>query len=170
METRILLGPQEVARAIAQLAAAIQDDPAHLVGIETGGMHLARAIAAHLQEKGRKVQLGSIDIAFHRDDWTTRGPHPKVHGSQLDWPVDGRVIWLVDDVIYTGRTVRAALGEIFDYGRPRAVRLVVLADRGGRELPIQPDVVAHRFSVPDTVRLVLRPEGEGFVLVEERAA
>jgi pyrimidine operon attenuation protein/uracil phosphoribosyltransferase len=109
-----------------------------LVGIHTGGMWIARALQNCL---GHSEPVGGLDISFYRDDFTRIGLHPRVQPSSLPFEVENRHVVLVDDVLYTGRTIRAALNEIFDYGRPASVTLVVLVDRGGRELPIAADVV-----------------------------
>jgi pyrimidine operon attenuation protein / uracil phosphoribosyltransferase len=112
-----------------------------LVGIRTGGVWIARRLQKMLQ---LTEPLGELNIAFYRDDFSRIGIHPTVAPSKLPFEVDNRDLILVDDILYTGRTVRAALNEIFDYGRPRSVKLVVLFERGGRELPIQADLVgAH---------------------------
>lgn len=118
-------------------------DPA-LVGIHTGGVW----VAEHLHRRlAINDPLGGLDISFYRDDFSRIGMHPTVKPSDLPFDVDGRHLVLVDDVLYTGRTVRAALNEIFDYGRPDSVILAVLVDRGGRELPIQPDVVGTQVTL-----------------------
>jgi pyrimidine operon attenuation protein/uracil phosphoribosyltransferase len=121
---------------IAQLAAAmrphITPDTA-LVGIHTGGVWLAQRLHALL---GLSQPLGSIDVSFYRDDYGAKGLHPQPQKSEIPFDVEGAHIVIVDDVLYTGRTTRAALNELFDYGRPARVDLAVLIDRGGRELPI----------------------------------
>lgn len=132
----------------AQIQALIQDmadqlradqrDAAAIIGIHTGGVWLANRLHPLL---GITDPVGELSIAFYRDDFSNIGMHPSVQPSTLPFDIDGRHIILVDDILYTGRTIRAALNEIFDYGRPASVRLAVLADRHGRELPIQPDVV-----------------------------
>jgi pyrimidine operon attenuation protein/uracil phosphoribosyltransferase len=109
-----------------------------MVGIRTGGVWLAEALHDQL---GLDEPLGTLDITFYRDDYTRIGMNPEVHPSNLPTPVDDRHIILVDDVLHTGRTIRAALNELFDYGRPASIILATLVDRSGRELPIQPDVV-----------------------------
>ena len=109
-----------------------------MIGIHSGGVWIAERLHARL---GLNDPLGKLDISFYRDDFTRIGLNPAVRPSHLPFSVDGRHIVLVDDVLYTGRTIRAALNEIFDYGRPDSVILAVLVDRGGRELPIQADVV-----------------------------
>ncbi len=109
-----------------------------LVGIRTGGVWIARRLHKMLQIH---EPLGELNIAFYRDDFSRIGIHPTVAPSKLPFEVDNRDLILVDDILYTGRTVRAAMNEIFDYGRPRSVKLVVLFERGGRELPIQADLV-----------------------------
>jgi pyrimidine operon attenuation protein/uracil phosphoribosyltransferase len=109
-----------------------------MIGIRTGGVWLAQMLH---QELGLEEPLGTLDISFYRDDFTRIGMNPEVHPSDLPVPVDDRHIILIDDVLHSGRTIRAALNEIFDYGRPASVVLAILVDRGGRELPIQPDVV-----------------------------
>ena len=120
------------------------DNPA-LVGIRTGGVWLAR----HLQRRlALDEAIGELNIAFYRDDFSRIGMHPTVEPSQLPFDVDGRHLLLVDDILYTGRTVRAAMNEIFDYGRPRSISLVVLVDRGGRELPIDASVYGARITLP----------------------
>ena len=123
-----------------------------MIGIHSGGVWVAECLhdLLHLDEP-----LGKLDISFYRDDFTRIGLNPAVRPSQLPFTVDGRHILLVDDVLYTGRTVRAALNEIFDYGRPDSVILVTLVDRGGRELPIQADVVGTTMdlSVHEHVKL-----------------
>ncbi len=116
-----------------------------LVGIHRRGAHLAHrlhGLICELLQTG--VPLGSVDIAFYRDDLTTRpggSAAPIVHNTELEFPIDGRTIVIVDDVLYTGRTVRSAIDAIFDYGRPARVQLATLIDRGHRELPIRPDYV-----------------------------
>jgi pyrimidine operon attenuation protein/uracil phosphoribosyltransferase len=113
-----------------------------LVGIQRRGAHLAKRLHALTSELfERAIPLGTVDISFYRDDLTTRPAAPIVHATELDFPVHGRTIVIVDDVLYTGRTVRAAIDEIFDYGRPARVQLATLVDRGHRELPIRPDYV-----------------------------
>lgn len=116
-----------------------------LVGIHTRGVPLAERLAAEMERmEGKKPAHGTIDITFYRDDLSTIGPQPVVKKTQLPAPIDSHVVVLCDDVLYTGRTVRAALDELNDFGRPRAVRLAVLIDRGHRELPIQADIVGKR--------------------------
>jgi len=115
-----------------------------MIGIQTGGVWVAERLLDDLPIPG---ELGTLNISFYRDDFTRIGVHPRVTPSQLPFQVEGRDIILVDDVLYTGRTIRAALNEIFDYGRPRCVVLAVLADRSGRELPIQADVVGQHIEL-----------------------
>lgn len=124
----------------AELSRRGIEDPL-LIGIHTGGVWVAEA----LRERLRLQQaIGTLSITFYRDDFTRIGLHPQVKPSQLPPSVDERHIVLVDDVLHTGRTVRAALNEIFDYGRPASVLLAVLVDRGGRELPFEPTVAGRR--------------------------
>jgi pyrimidine operon attenuation protein/uracil phosphoribosyltransferase len=115
-----------------------------VVGIRTGGVWVAERLRAALGIDG---EMGALNIAYHRDDFGRVGLHPAVEPSHLPFTVDDRHILLVDDILYTGRTIRAALNEIFDFGRPASVTLAVLVDRGGRELPIQADVTGASLTV-----------------------
>ncbi len=135
----------EVEAAIGQMAdqlgallAARAIDRPLMVGIHSGGVWVAERLHARL---GLQEPMGQLDISFYRDDFTRIGTHPQVRPSDLPVPVDDRHIVLVDDVLQTGRTIRAALNVLFDYGRPASVVLAILAGRDGRELPIEPDVV-----------------------------
>jgi pyrimidine operon attenuation protein/uracil phosphoribosyltransferase len=133
-------------RRIAHEIAEKNPDPAALaiVGIHTRGALLARRLHASLAElTGAEVPIGDIDISFYRDDVGAKSPaaQPVVHASHIDFDLAGRTVVLVDDVLFTGRTVRAAIDALFDYGRPQRVQLAVLCDRGHRELPIRPDYV-----------------------------
>jgi pyrimidine operon attenuation protein/uracil phosphoribosyltransferase len=160
-----------------------------IVGIRRGGVYLAHRLKRELaqvtgrdapvgsldnalnrddlterelaQVTGRDAPVGSLDIALYRDDLSERAPSPVVGPTDIPFPVTGKTIVLVDDVLYTGRTVRAALDELVDFGRPRRVLLVVLVDRGGRELPIAPDVVGAVVEVPDTEQVELRLKEAG---------
>lgn len=115
-----------------------------LVGIRTRGVPLSERLADEIEQlEGRRPALGVLDITLYRDDLEAIGPQPVVRRSRLPLPIDDKILVLCDDVLYTGRTVRAALDELADYGRPRIVRLAVLIDRGHRELPIQADVVGR---------------------------
>lgn len=115
-----------------------------MIGIHTGGVLVAEELHKKLNIK---QPLGSLNITFYRDDFTRIGMHPQVQPSNLPFAIDDQHIILVDDVLHTGRTIRAALNEIFDYGRPASVILVVLAERSGRELPISADVAATRIKL-----------------------
>jgi len=122
------------AALVAQIRPQMLPDSV-LVGIHTGGVWLAERLHAAL---GFKERLGTIDVAFYRDDFGSRGLHARPRKSDIPFDIDGRPVILVDDVLYTGRTTRAALNELFDYGRPARVDLAVLVDRGERQLPISP--------------------------------
>lgn len=115
-----------------------------MVGVRTGGAWVAERLHRAL---GLEEALGTLDISFYRDDFSRIGLHPAVEPSHIPFDVDGREVVLVDDVLYTGRTVRAAMNELFDYGRPARIRLAVLVDRGGRELPVCPDHAALTLSL-----------------------
>jgi pyrimidine operon attenuation protein / uracil phosphoribosyltransferase len=144
--TTVVLDDDDMRRTLVRIAHEIieknPDGAIALVGIHRRGALLAQRLHALTSELlDTPVPLGFVDISFYRDDLTIRPSAPIVHATQLDFPVDGRTIVIVDDVLYTGRTVRAAVDEVFDYGRPARVQLAVLVDRGHRELPIRPDYV-----------------------------
>ena len=126
-------------RMVEQLRPMLKRDPL-MVGIHTGGVWVAERLHQLL---GFKEPLGTLDISFYRDDFTRIGMNPQVRTSHLPVNVEDRHLILVDDVLHTGRTIRAALNEIFDYGRPASVMLACLIERGGRELPIEPQVVGE---------------------------
>ena len=126
-------------------------DPA-IVGIHTGGVWVAEQL--HRQLNISEL-LGSLDISFYRDDFTRIGMNPVVKPSELPFSIDERHIILVDDVLYTGRTIRAALNELFDYGRPASIMLATLIDRGGRELPIQANIVGRHIKLKDDEQIKL---------------
>ena len=133
---------------IARLADAIAPTftpDTLIVGIHTGGVWVAERLHALLR---CSMPLGSLDISFYRDDFSRIGLHPQVKPSSLPFDLEGRALLLVDDVLHSGRTVRAAMNELFDYGRPASIRLAVLVDRGGHELPIRPDFTGLALSVP----------------------
>jgi pyrimidine operon attenuation protein/uracil phosphoribosyltransferase len=142
----VVLDDDDMRRTLVRIAHEIieknPDGAIALVGIHRRGALLAQRLHALTSELlDTPVPLGFVDISFYRDDLTIRPSAPIVHATQLDFSVDGRTIVIVDDVLYTGRTVRAAVDEVFDYGRPARVQLAVLVDRGHRELPIRPDYV-----------------------------
>lgn len=124
-----------------------------MVGIHTGGAWIAERLHKSL---GIEAPLGKLDISFYRDDFTKVGINPQVKPSQLPLSIDDEHILLVDDVLYTGRTIRAALNELFDYGRPASITLIVLLDRNGRELPIQPDVVGTHIDLKTNEQIKLQ--------------
>ncbi len=152
-----------MAREVLQLAGGIEN--LVLVGIHRRGVQLADRMAA---EMGAQVATGTLDITLYRDDLMSVGPRPVVGPTRLPTTgIDGMVVAIVDDVLFTGRTVRAALDELADFGRPRKTLLAVLVDRGGRELPIQPDVVGYVAEVPEGGRVeVMVPEIDGELGVE----
>ncbi|MBZ0119695.1 MAG: bifunctional pyr operon transcriptional regulator/uracil phosphoribosyltransferase PyrR [Sandaracinaceae bacterium] len=125
-----------------------------IIGIRRGGVPLAKIIAKHVHEaEGTLVPIGTVDIALYRDDAATAPPDPKIGPSSIDFDVNGKDVVLVDDVLQTGRTIRAAIECLLDYGRPRRVWLAVLFDRGGRELPIAPDFVGMSVELDPGVRI-----------------
>jgi pyrimidine operon attenuation protein/uracil phosphoribosyltransferase len=181
VQGREILDADALARTLARLAHELierNDDVASLalVGIHTRGVPLARRLAALVAERsGLEPAIGSVDISFHRDDVLVRGggaplrAQPLVRGTELDFPLEGRTCVLVDDVLFTGRTIRAAIDALLDYGRPDRVQLAVLVDRGHRELPIRPDYVGKNLptSLDERVRVELEEtDGADRVLLE----
>lgn len=156
--TLVLPDPEVLcAELVRQLKPRVTADTA-LVGIHTGGVWLAERLHAAL---GIALPLGVLDISFYRDDFDKTGLHPQIKPSQIPFEVEGRHIVLVDDVLYTGRTVRGAMNELFDYGRPASISLAVLIDRGGRELPVAAEYVGARLEVPTGDMLVLDKDDNG---------
>ncbi len=159
-----MLERDEVRRTLVRISREIAErnpgpEGLALVGIHTRGAVLARRLHALVGEQsGSAVPLGDIDISFYRDDVGGRGPdaQPQVHSSHLDFDLSGRTIVLVDDVLFTGRTVRAAIDALFDYGRPARIQLAVLCDRGHRELPIRPDYVGKNLPTARDERVNVR--------------
>jgi pyrimidine operon attenuation protein/uracil phosphoribosyltransferase len=133
-----------IARLADAIAPTLTPDTV-IVGIHTGGVWVAERLHAMLR---CALPLGTLDISFYRDDFSRIGLHPQVKPSNLPFDLEGRDILLVDDVLHSGRTVRAAMNELFDYGRPASIRLAVLVDRGGHELPIRPDFTGLTLAVP----------------------
>ena len=164
----------ELPDAEALLPALAADLRAHvtpnvaMIGLYTGGAWLAERLHPML---GLKHPLGLMDIAFYRDDYHKEGLKHDPKRTRIPFDVKGRDLLLVDDVLYTGRTVRAAMNELFDYGRPRSISLVILADRGGRQLPICAQYCGARLQVPEGMRLRLKRADDGILRLElERAA
>jgi pyrimidine operon attenuation protein / uracil phosphoribosyltransferase len=161
-DEKVVLDGADMRRTLVRIAHEIvekQIEPHELaiVGIHRRGAILARRLRTLLDELlGTEVPLGDVDISFYRDDLSRRADAPVVNASHLDFDVDGRTVVIVDDVLYTGRTVRAAIEAIFDYGRPARVQLAVLADRGHRELPIRPDYVGKNLPTSRDERVNVR--------------
>jgi pyrimidine operon attenuation protein / uracil phosphoribosyltransferase len=162
-EGKIVLREGDMRRALTRIAHEIAERNADDADIAVVGIHRRGAIlAARLRETlqgllvGACVPLGELDIGFYRDDVAHRPEAPVLHSTHLDFDVDGRTIVIVDDVLYTGRTVRAAIEALFDYGRPECVQLAVLADRGHRELPIRPDYVGKNLPTSRAERVNVR--------------
>jgi pyrimidine operon attenuation protein / uracil phosphoribosyltransferase len=159
---KVVLREDDVQRALTRIAHEIAERNADIAGLSLVGIHrrgtfLARRLQELLQELlDSDVPLGDLDIGFYRDDVSSRPDAPVVHASHVDFDVTGRTVVVVDDVLYTGRTVRAAIEALFDYGRPDRVQLAVLADRGHRELPIRPDYVGKNLPTSSSERVYVR--------------
>jgi len=170
IERREILDAAGIARVLKRMAYELvervghEGDGIYLVGVRTGGAFLAARLAELIRASGDtpRPTLGAVDISLYRDDVFRGLPKPEIGPTELPEPIDGRMVVLVDDVLYTGRTVRAAMDVVGDYGRPRAIKLAVLVDRGRRELPIQPDFVgaAVQTTAAESVRVLLKERGE----------
>ena len=157
----VVLDRDDMRRTLVRIAHEIveknPDGPVAIVGIQRRGATLAQRLHALTSELlDDAVPLGFVDISFYRDDLAIRPSAPVVHATTLDFELDGRTIVVVDDVLYTGRTVRAAIDVVFDYGRPARVQLAVLVDRGHRELPIRPDYVGKNIPTSQEERVNVR--------------
>jgi pyrimidine operon attenuation protein / uracil phosphoribosyltransferase len=179
--SKVLLDDEAIRRTLSRIAHEIIErnedlDTVALVGIHTRGVPLAQRLRRLIEERsGEEIALGQLDITFYRDDVHVRAgqaprrPQPLVRDTKLDFELEGRTVILVDDVLYTGRTIRAAIDALIEYGRPDRVQLAVLADRGHRELPIRPDYVGKNLptALGERVRVELvEVDGRDRVLLE----
>lgn len=166
--TKNLLDKQDIERAITRMAHEIIEknkgiSEICLVGIQRGGVHIANRLCTKLKEiEGTEVQVGTLDIALYRDDLNVRKDQPVVRRTQVPCEIGNRKVVLVDDVLFTGRSIRAAMDAVMDLGRPSAIQLAVLVDRGHRELPIKADFVGKNIptSMAETVQVKLTEDGE----------
>jgi pyrimidine operon attenuation protein/uracil phosphoribosyltransferase len=173
-----LMDEGEIRRAVTRIAHEVLErnkgaGEVALVGIAARGDDLARRLADQIERiEGARVPVGVLDITFYRDDIGMRAEAPEVHETRIDFDITGRTVVLVDDVLFTGRTIRSALDALVDFGRPRAIQLAVLVDRGHRELPIRADFVGKNLPTrrDEQVRVALvEVDGEDAVVVEEPA-
>ncbi len=166
-EKALILDKAGIDRAMTRIAHEILEKNKGakeliLVGIQRGGVHLAKRLAARIKEiEGVEPPVGSLDITMYRDDLATRKSQPVPQATDITFDIQGRTMVLVDDVIFTGRTIRAALNSIMDYGRPQRIQLAVLVDRGHRELPIRADYVGKNLptSAKEKVEVMLAEDG-----------
>ena len=172
----IVLNARALERTLARMADEIVErndgtDGLVLVGIQRRGVQVADRIAAVIMEReGAVIPRGALDITLYRDDLQTIGPRPVVGRTDIPFTIDGKNVILVDDVLFTGRTVRAALNELADFGRAAHISLAVVIDRGGRELPIQPDIVGKNVEVPAKARVdvfIAELDGRDEVILDE---
>jgi pyrimidine operon attenuation protein/uracil phosphoribosyltransferase len=174
--TEEILTPSGIEEKVAVLADGITnrcgDDDVAFVGVFTRGVTLARRVAEVLKKRGKEYPVGTLDISLYRDDFDRNGPDfPRLESSDIPFAIDGTRAILFDEVIFTGRTIRAALDGLMDYGRPRKIELAVLVDRGHRELPVQPDYVGQTIPTASNQYIQVRfqeDDGkEGVFLVTE---
>ncbi|HYR02430.1 MAG TPA: bifunctional pyr operon transcriptional regulator/uracil phosphoribosyltransferase PyrR [Syntrophobacteria bacterium] len=172
---RQVLTGEEMDRVLEEIAAAIYEqvsdkDNLVLVGIRTGGVHLANRLRDKIKKiTGRQIPVGILDIGLYRDDWTRLSLQPIVRTTEIPFPIDDRVVVLVDDVLFTGRTVRSAMDALIDFGRPKRIVLAVMVDRGHRELPICADYAGVKVTttIDEVVNVYVREtSGEDRVVVE----
>lgn len=167
MESSILLNEDEIALAVNRISLQVLEknqkpDNLAIVGIHTCGVYIAQRIRSYIKRQTSKlVPYGSLDINLYRDDWSLITQNPVVKTTDIGFDVEGKDIILVDDVLFTGRTIRAALEALMDYGRPRTVQLAILIDRGGRELPIQADYVGLNTTVRDDEKIQVMLQEQG---------
>jgi len=160
------MSPADIARSLDRIALQIVErnhgvENMAIVGIHTGGVYLADRIRAIIEKReGKSVDSGTLDITLYRDDWSLVSQNPIVKTTDIAFAVGEQNLILVDDVVFTGRTIRAAMDAIMDFGRPRSMQLAVLVDRGGRELPIQPDFTGLEVNVMDNehIHVLLQEE------------
>jgi len=173
---KVVLDGEDMRRTLVRISHEIVEKTGGsglaVVGIHRRGAVLAQRVRDLVAELvGEPIPLGDIDISFYRDDVATRSQQPTVHASHIEFPVEGVTVVLVDDVLYTGRTARAGIDALFDYGRPARVQLAVVADRGHRELPIRPDYVGKNLPTAASERVFVRVEeldGVDEVVISER--
>lgn len=175
MSKRVVMSAQDINLAIQRISLQILEknsgrDSIAIVGIHTCGVYVARRIHANIQSQLEGIiPLGSLDINLYRDDWSLISQNPVVKTTEINFDVDNTNLILVDDVIFTGRTIRAAMDAIMDYGRPNTIQLAALVDRGGRELPIQPDFIGLTTGIlqNERIKVLLSAQGEdGEVIIE----
>ncbi len=178
MPENVIMDKMGIVRALSRIAHEIVErnkgtDRLVLVGIRTCGVHLANRIAARITEiEKSEVPVGILDITLYRDDLLKRKDTPTVRKTEIPFELSGKVVVLIDDVLYTGRTIRAAMDELMDFGRPDMIKLAVLIDRGHRELPIRADYVGKNVPTSNTakVKVLLSEEGldDRVILKEDR--
>lgn len=175
MSKRVVMSAQDIDLAIQRIALQILEKnhgrgSMAIVGIHTCGVYVAKRIHAKIQSQIEgTIPFGTLDINLYRDDWSLISQNPVVKTTEITFDVDNTNLILVDDVIFTGRTIRAAMDAIMDYGRPNTIQLAALVDRGGRELPIQPDFIGLTTGIlhNERIKVVLSAQGEdGEVIIE----
>lgn len=160
--------PEQLLQQLAEQLRPRVNPSTALVGIHSGGAWIAERLQAML---GGNIPLGALDISFYRDDFSRIGLHPQAKPSHVPFDVEGSDILLIDDVLYTGRTIRGAMNELFDYGRPASITLAVLVDRGGREMPVEAQVVGARLALQAEQSLELARDAAGrFTFILHEAA